>query len=55
MTSTPSATVPVGHTAAGLPVGLQLSGGHLADAKVLRAAACFESAHPWADVHPAHS
>lgn len=48
MTTTPSATVPVGFTKAGLPVGLQISGGHLADAEVITASAAFEDAHPWA-------
>ncbi|BDZ46078.1 amidase [Naasia aerilata] len=47
MTGTPAITVPVGLTSAGLPVGLQLAGGHLEDARVLRAAARFESARPW--------
>jgi aspartyl-tRNA(Asn)/glutamyl-tRNA(Gln) amidotransferase subunit A len=32
----------------GLPVGLQIVGRHLADGTVLRAAAAFEQASPWA-------
>jgi Asp-tRNA(Asn)/Glu-tRNA(Gln) amidotransferase A subunit family amidase len=55
MTGTPAVTVPVGVTKAGLPVGMQLAGGHLADARVLRAAANFEAARPWSALRPAHS
>ncbi|MCC6832875.1 MAG: amidase [Thermoleophilia bacterium] len=55
MTGTPAASVPVGRTSAGLPVGLHLAGGHLGDAAVLRAAAVFESVRPWAREHPPHS
>ncbi|ARJ04166.1 amidase family protein [Cnuibacter physcomitrellae] len=47
MTDTPAASIPVGLTAAGLPVGIQIAGGHLADARVLRAAAALERALPW--------
>jgi aspartyl-tRNA(Asn)/glutamyl-tRNA(Gln) amidotransferase subunit A len=35
-----------------LPVGLQIVGGHLADALVMRAAAAYEAAHPWSDLWP---
>lgn len=52
MTATPSASVPAGFTAAGLPVGLQLSGGHRADQFVLQASAAFERARPWAGTRP---
>jgi aspartyl-tRNA(Asn)/glutamyl-tRNA(Gln) amidotransferase subunit A len=52
MTGQPAATVPAGFTAAGLPVGLQIVGRHLADADVLRASAAFESAAPWAHHWP---
>jgi amidase len=55
MTTTPAITVPVGVTSTGLPVGMQLAGGHLADARVLRAAARFEEARPWAGMRPPHS
>src|SRR3954451_2137116 len=44
LTGHPAATVPAGFTADGLPVGLQIVGGHLADGLVLRAAAAFEAA-----------
>lgn len=55
-TGTPAASLPVGLTSTGLPVGLQLAGGHLADARVLRAAANLEAARPWAaHHHPPHS
>jgi aspartyl-tRNA(Asn)/glutamyl-tRNA(Gln) amidotransferase subunit A len=43
----PAATVPCG-SVDGLPVGLQIVGRRGADALVLRAAAAFEAAHPWA-------
>jgi aspartyl-tRNA(Asn)/glutamyl-tRNA(Gln) amidotransferase subunit A len=48
LTGQPAATVPAGFTRDGLPVGLQIVGGHLADGLVLRAAAAFEAARPWA-------
>ncbi|WP_204848179.1 amidase [Rhodopila globiformis] len=53
MTGQPAASVPAGFTASGLPVGLQIIGRHLDDASVLRAAASFEAARPWADRWPA--
>jgi aspartyl-tRNA(Asn)/glutamyl-tRNA(Gln) amidotransferase subunit A len=52
LTGQPAATVPAGFTADGLPVGLQIVGGHLADGLVLRAAAAFEAARPWAEHRP---
>ncbi|WP_382310048.1 amidase [Herbiconiux sp. UC225_62] len=55
LTGTPAVSVPVGVTKAGLPVGLQIAGGHLADARVLRAAAAFERARPWSGLRPPHS
>ena len=48
MTGQPAASVPAGFTNEGLPVGLQIIGRHLDDATVLRAAAAFEQARPWA-------
>jgi aspartyl-tRNA(Asn)/glutamyl-tRNA(Gln) amidotransferase subunit A len=45
--------VPAGFTADGRPVGLQIAGAHRADAAVLRAAANYEAARPWADARPA--
>ncbi len=48
----PAASIPCGFTADGLPVGLQIVGRRLDDAGVLRAAAAFEAAAPWADKRP---
>jgi Asp-tRNA(Asn)/Glu-tRNA(Gln) amidotransferase A subunit family amidase len=52
ITGQPAITVPCGFTAEGLPVGLQIVGRRFADAGVLRAAAAFEAARPWADRRP---
>ncbi len=52
MTGQPAASVPAGFTRAGLPVGLQIVGRHLADASVLAASAAYERAAPWADRWP---
>lgn len=52
MTGQPAVSVPAGFTAAGLPVGLQIVGRHLADMSVMRAAAAFERAQPWANKWP---
>ena len=52
MAGCPAASVPCGSTADGLPVGLQIVGPRFADALVLRAAAAFEAAAPWADAWP---
>jgi aspartyl-tRNA(Asn)/glutamyl-tRNA(Gln) amidotransferase subunit A len=51
-TGQPAITVPCGFTSDGLPVGLQIVGKRYADATVLRAAAAFEAARPWADRRP---
>jgi aspartyl-tRNA(Asn)/glutamyl-tRNA(Gln) amidotransferase subunit A len=51
-TGNPAATVPVGFTPAGLPVGLQIVGRRFADLTVLQASAAFEQAHPWAQHRP---
>jgi amidase len=44
----PAISIPCGFTRAGLPVGLQIVGKRRGEAAVLRAAAAFEAAHPWA-------
>ena len=53
LTGQPAASVPVGFTDGGLPVGLQIVGRRFAEKTVLRASACFEAARPWADRWPA--
>ncbi len=52
LTGQPAASVPAGWTSERLPVGLQLVGNHCDEATVLRAAAAFEEARPWADTRP---
>jgi len=52
LSGNPAVTVPCGWTSDGLPVGLQLVGPHLGDARLLRAAALFETARPWAHRTP---
>jgi amidase len=48
----PAISIPCGFTRDGLPVGLQIVGRRRAEATVLRAAAAFEAAHPWAAHRP---
>lgn len=52
MMTTPALTVPAGETSDGRPVGLQIAGGHHADATVLRVGAAMETINPWADRFP---
>ncbi|HEV8440848.1 MAG TPA: amidase [Methylomirabilota bacterium] len=52
MTGHPGASVPCGFTSDKLPVGLQILGRRFEDATVLRAAAAFERAAPWAAQKP---
>jgi aspartyl-tRNA(Asn)/glutamyl-tRNA(Gln) amidotransferase subunit A len=52
LTGQPAATVPVGFTRAGLPVGLQIVGRRHAERTVLAASAAFEAAQPWAGRRP---
>lgn len=48
----PAISVPCGFTRDGLPVGLQIAGRWRDEATVLRIAAAFEGAAPWADRRP---
>ena len=52
LTGQPAATVPVGMTSSGLPVGLQIVGRRFAERTVLAASAAIEAAHPWAHRRP---
>ena len=52
LTGLPAISVPCGFTRSGLPVGLQIVGRRRQEAAVLRAAAAFEAAAPWAAPHP---
>jgi len=52
LTGQPAASVPCGWTDDGLPVGLQIVGRRFDDATVLKAAAAFEQASPWAGKRP---
>ena len=44
--------MPCGFTRDGLPIGLQIVGRRFDDVRVLRAAAAFERAQPWAGRRP---
>jgi aspartyl-tRNA(Asn)/glutamyl-tRNA(Gln) amidotransferase subunit A len=52
LSGNPAVTLPCGRGADGLPIGLQLIGPHLGDARLLRAAALYEMARPWAGDRP---
>jgi amidase len=52
VTGLPVISVPCGFTRSGLPVGLQIVGRRHQEAAVLRAAAAFETAQPWAGAIP---
>jgi Asp-tRNA(Asn)/Glu-tRNA(Gln) amidotransferase A subunit family amidase len=53
LTGQPAISVPCGFAADGLPIGLQIVGRLGDDVTVLRAAAAFEEARPWAEAKPA--
>jgi aspartyl-tRNA(Asn)/glutamyl-tRNA(Gln) amidotransferase subunit A len=53
LTGLPAASVPIGFTAAGLPVGVQIIGGANAEPAILRAAAAIERAQPCHLTRPA--
>ncbi len=52
LTGLPAISVPCGFSRSGLPVGLQIVGRRRQEAAVLRAAAAFEAARPWAHEIP---
>jgi aspartyl-tRNA(Asn)/glutamyl-tRNA(Gln) amidotransferase subunit A len=52
LTGHPAISIPCGFTRDGLPVGLQIVGHWHDEALVLRAAAAFEAARPWAQHRP---
>ena len=52
LTGQPAASVPVGFTAAGLPVGLQMVAKINREVDIFRAAAALEAVQPWAQVKP---
>jgi amidase len=52
LTGLPAISVPCGFTRSGLPVGLQIVGRRRQEVAVLRAAAAFEAALPWASRIP---
>jgi aspartyl-tRNA(Asn)/glutamyl-tRNA(Gln) amidotransferase subunit A len=55
LTGHPAVSVPAGLTHDGLPVGLQIAGPRLSEARLLAAAHAFEQAHPWPKLAPAYS
>ena len=52
LTGQPAASVPVGFSAAGLPIGLQMVAKINHEADIFRAAAAYEAAQPWAGKVP---
>lgn len=52
LTGHPAASVPVGFTGSGLPIGLQLIGPWYADTAVMQAMAWLERERPWAQIRP---
>ena len=52
LTGQPGASLPVGFTGEGLPVGLQLISKAIRESDIFRIAAAFEAARPWIDKKP---
>jgi Asp-tRNA(Asn)/Glu-tRNA(Gln) amidotransferase A subunit family amidase len=52
LTTHPAISIPCGTTADGLPVGMQVVARRFAERTLLRIAARFEEAAPWADRRP---
>lgn len=52
MSGSPTITLPCGFSAAGLPVGCQLVGPHLAEDLLLRAGHAYQQATTWHTMHP---
>ena len=52
LTGNPGASLPVGFTGTGLPVGLQVVSKAIREVDIFRAAAAFETARPWANDTP---
>jgi Asp-tRNA(Asn)/Glu-tRNA(Gln) amidotransferase A subunit family amidase len=48
----PAASIPCGFSQAGLPIGLHVVGKPIGETDILRAAAAFEAARPWANKRP---
>jgi aspartyl-tRNA(Asn)/glutamyl-tRNA(Gln) amidotransferase subunit A len=52
MYGVPSISVPCGFTNSGLPIGLQISGGHFSEMNVLALAHAYEQATDWHKRNP---
>ena len=52
LTGNPGASLPVGFTAYGLPVGLQVISRAIREEDIFRACAAFEAARPWSQFIP---
>jgi len=52
LTGMPALTLPMGFTAAGLPLGLQIAADHFREDLIYQVAAAYEDATRWCDRHP---